>query len=355
MTTKELAEARSSVTTEQRQIIDRIWTYHTLHEQRRWPKKRSILARFGKTAALDALARLPRGTVVEVSGPPMCYALSLLGVLLTSDGTRHEDLLVDYLRFVRTRIEADPDISEVDGAEVERALEISNEESYLLGDLVSLSHLWGEHYAPGPPWKCGVPENIEEFPEIEDFHAYLWERARRDAESAARMQDSIRRPRAQRSTFWFVEDAALRKLLERDFEELRSIERDRPIKSTIILCGGILEGMLLGVLRGRLEEAVDSYGRLGKGPTKPLEEWRLNDLVDVAKDLGLLSRGSASLSHAVREFRNLIHPAVQLRENLLLSTEEAIVARSALAIFIRDLEASLPLTSASRVEAKTDR
>jgi hypothetical protein len=47
------------------------------------------------------------------------------------------------------------------------------------------------------------------------------------------------------------------------------------------------------------------FGKLVNGPTK----WRLAQLIEVARILGLFSVGPAGLSHVLRDWRNLIHPA----------------------------------------------
>ena len=48
------------------------------------------------------------------------------------------------------------------------------------------------------------------------------------------------------------------------------------------------------------------------GKTKQLHEWKLSELIDVARSLGLLDIDVAKFSHVLRDFRNYIHPYEQM-------------------------------------------
>jgi hypothetical protein len=105
-------------------------------------------------------------------------------------------------------------------------------------------------------------------------------------------------------------------------------------KSTLLLSGSLLECMLLDVLMQRSEEAQKINP--GKGA---LEKWDLNDLILAAEKLSILSsKIHEKLSHVLREYRNLIHPGRELRENYIIAREEATIAVEIVNITIRDLE-----------------
>jgi hypothetical protein len=141
-------------------------------------------------------------------------------------------------------------------------------------------------------------------------------------------------PPAQRDTFAFVKDPAIRTILERDHTELGSLPR-KALKARFVLAGGIIEGTLLDALirdstRARLTTA-------GLRENRDLEQWGLSALLDASVELGLISPSAQSFGHAVREYRNLVHPGLERRKGLSLAIEEVEIAEKVLQIVLRDL------------------
>jgi hypothetical protein len=60
-------------------------------------------------------------------------------------------------------------------------------------------------------------------------------------------------------------------------------------------------------------------------------------LILVAVDLRLVTPGVEKLSHSVREYRDLVHPSVQVRTQLKSDKEEARIAIEVLNMLHRDL------------------
>lgn len=84
--------------------------------------------------------------------------------------------------------------------------------------------------------------------------------------------------------------------------------------SATIGMGGLLEGLLLGVLMSRPEIANRS-ATAPKDPTgkvKHFADWTLSEMINVAHSIGWIDLDVKRFSHALREFRNLIHPYEQL-------------------------------------------
>jgi hypothetical protein len=82
-----------------------------------------------------------------------------------------------------------------------------------------------------------------------------------------------------------------------------------------ILMGSILEGMILAVLQKFPKEANMSKAApldTKTGKVKYFAEWSLSDMINVAHDVGWLDLDVKKFSHALREFRNLIHPYEQM-------------------------------------------
>lgn len=84
--------------------------------------------------------------------------------------------------------------------------------------------------------------------------------------------------------------------------------------SVIVLCGSILEGVLLGAARKNPDTFNSSpiSPRDPRGKVKPLHEWNLAQFIDVACDIEVLGRDVKTFSHGLREFRNYIHPYKQM-------------------------------------------
>jgi len=87
---------------------------------------------------------------------------------------------------------------------------------------------------------------------------------------------------------------------------------DAPL-SVIFLAGSTLEGILLGLAKSFPKQFNMSPSSPKKeGKVKPFHEWTLSNLIDVAKDIGLIQQDVKKFSHSLRDFRNYIHPFEQL-------------------------------------------
>lgn len=100
--------------------------------------------------------------------------------------------------------------------------------------------------------------------------------------------------------------------------EARLVEAQVTLKagahlSVIFLCGSVLEAALLGA--AQREPAKFNKARTtprGKdGKPKQFHEWSLAQLIDTAHDVGVLKLDVKKFSHALRDFRNYIHPYQQ--------------------------------------------
>ena len=158
--------------------------------------------------------------------------------------------------------------------------------------------------------------------------------ARNLSKLKVRVDDSKQSPVIISKSFHFINDSELRRIIERDYREIQKGVISDSWKSVIIISGGSIEAILLDLLTKNLAVSQAST----KAPAKTdLNKWTLNELIDVAVDTNLISSGIATLSHSVREYRNLIHPGVELRKGLKVEPEEGRIALSVLDMLIRDL------------------
>ena len=83
--------------------------------------------------------------------------------------------------------------------------------------------------------------------------------------------------------------------------------------SVVVLCGSILEGVLLGKAYNDpalFNESSKSPRKNGK--VKQFPAWTLAEFIDVASEVGILKPDVQKFSHGLRDFRNYIHPYQQM-------------------------------------------
>lgn len=143
--------------------------------------------------------------------------------------------------------------------------------------------------------------------------------------------------KTEKEDFIFVSDVKLKEIIQRDYEEVQKVKNVNAAKATIVLSGSLIEALLLDCLLKDEPKALAST----KAPSeKNFSEWTLNELIIVARDLGIISSDATSkFIDPVRDFRNLIHPGKEKRSKIKFSMEEAHIAFQVLKIVIRDLKA----------------
>lgn len=84
--------------------------------------------------------------------------------------------------------------------------------------------------------------------------------------------------------------------------------------AVILLAGSTLEGVLLGVATAypRGFNCASAAPKDASGKVRKFQDWTLNNFIDVARELTLLEHDTHKFSHALRDFRNYIHPFEQL-------------------------------------------
>ena len=168
---------------------------------------------------------------------------------------------------------------------------------------------------------------------ILDFNQYLsfdkWEVIRNEAEISFRKVEKVK---LHDDRIELIEDH----FLEREFhdisieelglesiiletliariEEIKSCFKAEAHLAVIFLAGSTLEGILLGIATKRPKAfnqakaaPIDKEGKIKKFPN-----WTLSNLIDVSNEIKLIGDDVKKFSHALREFRNYIHPYQQV-------------------------------------------
>jgi hypothetical protein len=186
---------RSNIEEGQRVLIDRIWQHHGTHGH---PLPRRVLHAEQRSvnAVEQRLKRLGGSIVYQTEGggdEPPGYALTLLGVLLTSDGPRIERVLAALLAQIRRRVLENPECVKWDREAFEALCKEIPDASELLPRVFRLRQgyfLWSGN--PGPEsMNLQVPDHvINDVIEADDTEALV----RRTVGSSYKSYESLRPP-----------------------------------------------------------------------------------------------------------------------------------------------------------------
>ena len=137
-------------------------------------------------------------------------------------------------------------------------------------------------------------------------------------------------------------DSTVCGILKQRIDEIRKCLTASAPLAVIFLCGSTLEGILLGTARVRPKEfnqsGLSPKDRLGN--VKQFHDWALNDFINVARDLNLIGEDTKKFSHALREFRNYIHPYQQMSSNFAPGEHTARICWQVLQAAITQLSSS---------------
>lgn len=111
-----------------------------------------------------------------------------------------------------------------------------------------------------------------------------------------------------------VPDPAISGILKQRIDEIRKCLTAKAPLAVIFLCGSTLEGILLSIARTKSKDFNQSSPspKDKTGKVKPFHDWSLSDFINVAGDLNLVGEDVKKFSHALRDFRNYIHPYQQM-------------------------------------------
>jgi hypothetical protein len=134
-------------------------------------------------------------------------------------------------------------------------------------------------------------------------------------------------------------ESDLRLVIEQRITEIKiALQHNAPL-SAVFLCGSTLEGLLLDVAsrNAQMFNSAGSVPKTKEGKNKQLHDWTLNDFINVAHEVGVLSLDVKKHSHALRDFRNYIHPRQQIVEKFNPDQHTARISWQVLQAAIADL------------------
>jgi len=135
----------------------------------------------------------------------------------------------------------------------------------------------------------------------------------------------------QNDLFVFVSNDEYKELLTRDFKELVECVNAGLNKSVLVLAGSILEAVLIEYFTSTASNNTES---------KRILDLKLYQLIEKAESEGLISKKAKELSGVVRDYRNYIHPAKEIRGLDSVDGESANIAYSLLKMILKEISAN---------------
>jgi hypothetical protein len=134
-------------------------------------------------------------------------------------------------------------------------------------------------------------------------------------------------------------DAQLQSVIEQRIDEIHLSLKSEAALATIFLCGSTLEGLLLDAATKQPQQfnMAKSAPKDREDKVMPLHAWSLESLINVAHEAGLLSLDVKKYGHALKDFRNYIHPRQQAAQGFKPDQHTARISWQVLQAGIADL------------------
>ncbi len=130
----------------------------------------------------------------------------------------------------------------------------------------------------------------------------------------------------------FLDDDELKTLIFADYAEAKRSLNGRNYKATVLLCGSIAEAIFTAII---------AKANLPGLTTEKLYKLHFYELIEKAETHGLLTdTGLFKLLHAIREYRNLIHPGATIRKSINLDSNLATIALAVIGRLVKDISRS---------------
>lgn len=136
-----------------------------------------------------------------------------------------------------------------------------------------------------------------------------------------------------------IRDEALREIIHRDLRECAIAVIMGQDKLATIMCGSIAEALLLYQVKekGITKYDVHTISHRRDAANCPVAEMVLNELLYVAREEQILDKADHHLGHYLKNYRNMVHPAREIREKENVTHENTCTMFSVLVRLISTL------------------
>jgi hypothetical protein len=124
-----------------------------------------------------------------------------------------------------------------------------------------------------------------------------------------------------------VADTQMQAILNRRWNEVQQCCGATAYMAATVMMGGLLESLLLARINASPNKAAvftaQHAPRAKSGTVLMLNDWKLVHMVEVAYELGWITKCAKDLGHVLREFRNYIHPHKEHTDGIQISSDDA--------------------------------
>jgi len=123
-----------------------------------------------------------------------------------------------------------------------------------------------------------------------------------------------------------IPNADMQAILARRWRETRICIAGGADLAATVMMGGLLEGLFLARINAMPDKSAAFKARTSPkdktGSTKPLNEWGLQNYIEVAHELKWIRQTAKDVSEVLRDYRNYIHPQKELSHGLSLDSND---------------------------------
>jgi len=155
--------------------------------------------------------------------------------------------------------------------------------------------------------------------------------------------ESAQQPLDERD-FSFLIDPKLREVLRLDFIEAQKTFAAEAYKACGLLCGCLIEGMLLDVLQNQTVIDKAAFTRVARQLNLPHDGQSVNwdrvsmtNLIKMSKELEVVSGRALEFASGARDTRDTVHPLAEVRQGSRVSREEASILLDLVKLIYNDL------------------
>ncbi len=122
-------------------------------------------------------------------------------------------------------------------------------------------------------------------------------------------------------------DARMQVILQRRWGEVQRCLGCTANLAATVMMGGLLESLLLARINSSANKAAvfkaKSAPRDKSGTVLQVREWKLVDMVNVAHEVGWITKSAKDVGNVLRDFRNYIHPHKEYTDDVSILDEDA--------------------------------
>ncbi|HLX94527.1 MAG TPA: hypothetical protein VKU37_02160 [Verrucomicrobiae bacterium] len=355
-----LEKLRGELTSSQQRYLDLFWEHYLDCGQ--WPKTVDFHRDHDINDVQESLRASPlNGSIVmeQNGGGDEHYELKLVGVLLTKNGKRYEEMRIHLLEFLSKKYyhtRKEERRNRYSDEEIAVEIKLSEEDMKMLGkvgEFDCIYRTYGSSSVNGH-WSIEFPrKEIQSIPRkgpFADYHEKIvsqqyypeWKVFVEDRNAAQRggipvkgnifehlstpilsdspspSEQNDASPLTPVPDVSFVKDEKLRNFAAAAAQEASRCFGAKAFTATAVMAGSAIEAVLLDLL-------LQHTQRLTVSKDNPIEKWQLGELIKKASKMNLLGAATSSLTQFVQQHRNLIHPGKSLREKRILDKSDAYI------------------------------